>query len=1366
MQSQLRISSFKLDEWKLSGRELLLNLIGSDELFINSIKDVISYTKARVESKGFRRKIDLDGFAVTIGVFSDQKEIIVGSDRFSSELLIIKSFDLSPEEEFSQEITKLKQLVNKVATLDSKKFPSVTEFTTVVDGLPDLMQLHQIYQEIDENTFKLVDRLAAYQNEYKSSLFEKLSDFGLGLTASYAIVRVHLLKFIAILTCLDHDKKGEEVKRILLESLRRLLVDNKKAKKYKLKGEQSALPKWIGLSFKLSYYVFKFFPAIVLAFVVRTAVRFMAKRFIAGVNIDQALKTMQILSETKRDATLDQLGELVVSEKEANDYFNHVLELIEGLQKAYPEGEKNNSGILKAHVSIKVSALCCDFKPHAFDYTYNLVYERLKNILIKAKNANVFINIDAEHYSYRDLVFNVYRRILLETEELKNYDQTGIVLQAYLRDSHKHFKDILKLAEQRNLKMPIRLVKGAYWDAETIEAQAHNFEAPQFLNKEESDIRFRQLIYLTLQNDKNLTLALASHNIHDHCWAESLRTSLFFESSIIEHQCLHMTYEALSVGLGKMGWPVRNYVPVGNLLVGMAYLVRRIMENSSQVGILTIMRSHKNLGNYTGPLDAFLSNLKNHKIVQDSSIEEVSSEFNPVSPVRPYISSHLGRFKSSKVMLPTKNKGDIDIFSNIDPKEILYKIKFYSSEETKEFVNQSFSHSFLTSLVKKTIACVSAQELMTWKRNELSQLIIKEAGKSVLEALADVDEAIDFINYYLRLYVNDYYNNDQLSAKGTVGVIAPWNFPLAIPVGMSIAPLICGNRVLLKSSEKTPLISQVYTEILHDCGVPQDVFVHLPGEGPAVGSVLVESTNVEAIVFTGSKKVGSSIYNQCNKTILKDKTIKKAICELGGKNAIIVTNNCELDETVSGILYSAFAHAGQKCSACSRILISETIRDAFVERFVEAVKDLNVKSADDYSSFVNNVISLNDKQRILQDVDKSIKEANKFNGKVLVDRSREKGLQELAVGPVVIELDADRSMHATSMAQKEIFAPVVHIVTFKSLDQAVKLFNSTKYALTGGVYCQSQDDIDYLLEKLNAGNIYINRPNTGARVAIEPFGGFKMSGTGPKAGSRNYLKSFLNTKSKHLPQLEEQHKFITGSQFMFYNPHPFKLNLTKRIKIVSSFLKHVVTRYEAIFGEVSEVNKDKVKDFTTWVDRNYENFFNRKLQNHYTPGQQNFDLNNLGSNTFLLCAYSKTPSLKSLLYFSSALLSGSGVLIMCRTNEAYSFWYQIVDILRGLGVKKDNLDIYLTNVENLHLACASNVFEFQYIDANLDTTKVVLERSLVDELTSGSYLKKILTNLECRYNDDFESICYDLLKTRSFAVNVMRHGAPLELQFE
>ena len=211
---------------------------------------------------------------------------------------------------------------------------------------------------------------------------------------------------------------------------------------------------------------------------------------------------------------------------------------------------------------------------------------RLRQILLRAKENQVFINVDAEHYPYRDLVFETYQRVLLETPELGTYDQTGIVLQAYLKDAHNHFLDILNLAKKRKLTLPIRLVKGAYWDAETVEAKAHNLPSFEFLNKEETDLHFRQLIIRILENYPHVQLCLASHNPADHCFAQAIKYQRFPQHPPIEHQCLHMTYEALSNALVKMNWPTRNYVPIGDLLMGMGYLVRRIMENSVQLGIL------------------------------------------------------------------------------------------------------------------------------------------------------------------------------------------------------------------------------------------------------------------------------------------------------------------------------------------------------------------------------------------------------------------------------------------------------------------------------------------------------------------------------------------------------------------------------------------------------------------------------------------------------------------------------------------------------------------------------------------------------------------------------------------------------------
>ena len=325
-------------------------------------------------------------------------------------------------------------------------------------------------------------------SEYSPSLFEKLSDFALTLTANYSLIRIHLLKFIAILPSLDHDHEGTEVKRMLLESLRRLIIDSKKARKLELKGADKALPVTLILACYFVYLMATIFPAKFLATIVRFKVRFIAKRFIAGESIELADNNFSSLFSTGRDVTLDQLGELVVSEKEADHYMNEVLNLVNGFSRYIDAGERNSAGIYKAHVSIKVSALCSDFKPEAFDYTYSLVEPRLKKILLKAKEKSVFINIDAEHYHYRDVVFDIYKKVLLDTEELKHYDGTGIVLQAYLRDGINHLRDIIDLGKERGVVIPIRIVKGAYWDAETIEADATATDAPEFLNKEETDI--------------------------------------------------------------------------------------------------------------------------------------------------------------------------------------------------------------------------------------------------------------------------------------------------------------------------------------------------------------------------------------------------------------------------------------------------------------------------------------------------------------------------------------------------------------------------------------------------------------------------------------------------------------------------------------------------------------------------------------------------------------------------------------------------------------------------------------------------------------------------------------------------------------
>ena len=291
--------------------------------------------------------------------------------------------------------------------------------------------------------------------------------------------------------------------------------------------------------------------------------------------------------------------------------------------------------------------------------------------------------------------------------------------------------------------------------------------------------------------------------------------------------------------------------------------------------------------------------------------------------------------------------------------------------------------------------------------------------------------------------------------------------------------------------------------------------IHLPGIGETIGAKLVADERISTVVFTGSKNVGLAVQHTVSKRMYENKRTNRiypavSITEMGGKNGIIVTDNAELDETVAGILYSAFGHSGQKCSACSRVIVSENIKERLVDRLREAVCDLPIGPSWNFSTTVNPLITKEDKKRIQRQVQDAAVEVKNHGGRILIDKTQESFSGHL-VGPAFFEMDKSRAFCEESFLQQELFGPVLHLVSYRTLDEALSIFNSTHYALTGGIFSQSQDDIDYLSAKMRAGNIYVNRSITGARVAVEPFGGFRLSGTGPKAGSTRYVEKISSS---------------------------------------------------------------------------------------------------------------------------------------------------------------------------------------------------------------------------------------------------------------
>lgn len=1292
-----------------------------------------------------------------LNVLVEKNQRIIHIDFFSKnfmyEKIIIKNFSQNKLNHCSEEF--LRHILKSEGLCKSKNTISEFEILTKVHKLPELLNSHCSPTMESEQSSELALRTKTYAiallklvGSYKKSLFEKVTDYGLSQIAEYEPLRLHLLKFLAILPCLEHDQEGLEVKRLFLESLD--LLRNEKKKK------SSALPAVINLLLPLIILLSQIIPAFFLTTILRFMSRKMAQRFIAGETIQKSLPIIRQLNQTGRDATLDQLGELVLGEEEADHYKNKVLDIIYGLKKLYPNGERNPAGILRAHISIKTTALGSQLKSHAFEDCYKKISPRLTEILLAAKNANVFVNIDAEHYHFRDVVWKIYAHVLKTNKELYTWKDTGIVVQAYLVDAIRHVKEILEFQQERKILMPIRLVKGAYWDAETIEARAHHYDPPQFLNKIETDLHFRQLAYVFLANPYT-QLVVASHNVLDHCYVESLRTTFFPQSPIIEHQCLHMTYEALSVSLVKMGFVVRNYMPVGNLLVGMAYLVRRIMENSSQVGVLKTMRSHQSINPDQDILHDWIK-AQSQWVFSDLSVFN-ETIYENIAPVRLYLDQQWQHYE--KVSQQMSNYQSI-ISTEKTPVEDI--------SSTMALMHDAWSkNSWRKDSQWRCLVLMQAAELFNVFRDEISIVITQEAHKTILEAYADVDEAIDFINYYIDQFL--FHHNNKFEPLGLVAAITPWNFPFAIPAGMAVAPLIAGNAVIIKSAEQTPQSAKVLVKLFHLAGVPKEIFQQVIGSGQTVGNAITQSLDLHGLVFTGSAAVGTMLYKSLFGKLVTNKLgqhfTRPVITEMGGKNAIIVTQNAELDETISGILYSSFAHAGQKCSACSRVIVDQKILPVFKKRLIASISSMKVGLASDPAVVINPVITSMDKKRLIEYKERAKEEALNVGGQVLIDKQNFYD-QENLIGPLVILLPADKAKHVESYSHKEAFGPILHVIGYTDLTEAIEIANATSYALTAGVFAQSPADIQHCLEKLECGNIYVNRPNTGARVGIEPFGGFKLSGTGPKAGGRFYLGSFMHDSMNHATK-ENTHVVqpmgtltLTSPQLIFPLPRlDFDTSLLQPSNNIQQLYKIIENKLVSLIVRLDENEKISIKKHFNFLFE--QKLIQTEIPNVACPGQKSFSRWDLKKKLALLWQDQENIHYKDLLFLSTLLAKTIPLVVMTSNEKVKYQWEECLHELQLNGYPKNSIVIWygqedrmllevakLKSLDLIHLACNEDKIYQHYLN------------SIIHALPYRYSIPQISSSYSSWLSESSENIAARFFHERAYAINVMRHGAPLE----
>jgi RHH-type transcriptional regulator, proline utilization regulon repressor / proline dehydrogenase / delta 1-pyrroline-5-carboxylate dehydrogenase len=671
----------------------------------------------------------------------------------------------------------------------------------------------------------------------------------------------------------------------------------------------------------------------------------------------------------------------------------------------------------------------------------------------------------------------------------------------------------------------VRLVKGAYWDYETAHAELENWPVPVFQTKPDTDASFERLTSLLLEHGDSIDLAVGSHNIRSIAHALAAREARGLPQSAVEFQALYGMAQPLVRALTERGERVRIYMPFGELIPGMAYLVRRLLENTSNESFLrrgfaegespAALLANPETAPRTPP-GAVRQDFENEPHADFSRAEARDAVVAALAAVRERLGGE------QPLVIGGRRVETAERIVSVNPSrvaEIVGRVAVAGAAE----IDQAVAAAVRAFPAWRDAGADGRAEILgrvaaglRERRHELTAWIVYEAGKPWAEADGDVAEAIDFVEYYRararelqrpltlgrrRGEVNHYSRGP----RGVVGVIAPWNFPLAILTGMTSAALATGNTVVMKPAEQTPMIAARLMDVFEAAGVPAGVVNYAPGRGEVAGDRLVRHPDVALIAFTGSQEIGTRIYATAAATP-GTRMLKRVVAEMGGKNAIIVDDDADLDEAVQGILASAFGYAGQKCSACSRVIGVGRVYSRLVDRLAEAARTVPMGPADAPGTIVGPVIDEASRERILSYVD-----LGKRLARPVLLRELDPALDALGGFYVAPAIFADVPV-SCALAREEIFGPVLSCLPAATFDEALEIATDLDYALTGGVFSRSPVRLARAREAFRVGNLYINRATTGARVGRQPFGGRQLSGIGWQAGGPDYLLQFVETR--------------------------------------------------------------------------------------------------------------------------------------------------------------------------------------------------------------------------------------------------------------
>ncbi|RUR55920.1 bifunctional proline dehydrogenase/L-glutamate gamma-semialdehyde dehydrogenase PutA [Vreelandella populi] len=865
------------------------------------------------------------------------------------------------------------------------------------------------------------------------------------------------------------------------------------------------------------------------------AMKIMGKQFVLGRDINEALKRSKPLFNKGYTYSYDMLGEAARTRDDAKRYFDDYARAIEQVGKT---SQRLSGKTPKPSVSIKLSALHPRYEFGRREQVLVELVDTVIKLVTKARELNVAVTIDAEEVDRLELSLEVFRAVY-ESSAVKGWGHFGLVVQAYSKRALPVLHYLNRLADQQGDEIPLRLVKGAYWDSEIKESQQLGVDGyPVYTRKACTDVAYLACAQFLLSNDTvgRIFPQFATHNAHTVTTILELANH---NSRPFEFQRLHGMGEALydaALARAPKGTYCRIYAPVGAHKDLLPYLVRRLLENGANSSFvhqlvdpevpvewlcqhpIEALRKQKSLTNTRIPLpkDIYGPKRRNSRGVNLN----IRSHFYPLMDK---MAAFMDKQYPAKPLLAFDVADDAanthKVTSPFDRRQTVGSVQWTTKEQATKALDaawEAFPRWEATPVAERAAVLRRLADLMEDNMPELMTLCSREGGKLLTDGVDEIKEAVDFCRYYAMRAEESFgepidlpgptgeSNRMIMGGKGVFAAISPWNFPVAIFCGQIVAVAVSGNTVLAKPAEQTSIVAHRVIELLYEAGLPRDVVQLLPGDGPTVGSVLTSDPRITGVVFTGGTDTAQII----NRALAarENAPLPTLVAETGGMNAMIVDSTALPEQVVVDVIQSAFQSAGQRCSALRVLYLQEDVADRVITILKGAMNELRIGDPRDLGTDVGPVIDEEARKGLLEHIEK-LKGENRLVAETPM--TAEHTQNGTFVAPVAFTIDSINAL------TREQFGPVLHIVRYKAseLDRVINDINGRGYGLTFGVHSRNESFAAEIAQKIRAGNVYINRNIIGAVVGVQPFGGQGLSGTGPKAGGPHYLQRFVTEKT-------------------------------------------------------------------------------------------------------------------------------------------------------------------------------------------------------------------------------------------------------------